>query len=280
MVDKKISIAMTTFNGERFIEEQLNSILIQSVKADEIIIFDDCSTDNTVKILNEIQSQNPNANIVVKKNIYNVGYIKNFYNAISCTSGDYIFLADQDDIWHYDKIERMIIKMEDTGAKAICSNFNLINKNGEQLLNCNYRINSFIKECNKELKEITFERLIWENISQGCTYCFTKDVKDVYLSLKNSILIHDYQIMLIASLIGKVFFYNEKLIDYRLHDNNTIGFDNKNKKRSFKLKKPLSKPIMVSFLCDLNNSIIVPKIGFYIILFYLRIPYVYMKIRG
>ena len=116
-----ISIAMTTYNGARFVEAQLRSILEQTRQPDEIVICDDGSRDDTVNIIRRIIKTSGTDRIRLIENEQNLGYIRNFYKAISLTKGDYVFLADQDDIWHRDKIEKSMAVMERTGAAAICT---------------------------------------------------------------------------------------------------------------------------------------------------------------
>ena len=106
-----LSVAMCTYNGSKFIQDQLNSIINQSRLIDEIIIYDDCSTDATVAIINEYIEKHPGL-IQLFQNKKNLKSTKNFENAISQCTGEYIFLADQDDVWDYYKVEKIIAKFE------------------------------------------------------------------------------------------------------------------------------------------------------------------------
>jgi len=100
----KLSVALCTFNGEIFLKEQLDSILNQSINIDEIIVCDDQSTDNTKQILESYKKDNPDL-FKIYYNEKNLRSNKNFEKAIKLTSGDYIFLSDQDDIWKENKVE-------------------------------------------------------------------------------------------------------------------------------------------------------------------------------
>ena len=100
-----ISVAMATYNGEKFIREQLDSILAQTITDWELIVCDDVSTDSTIAILEEYA--NKDGRIQIHKNKVNLGFKRNFEKAISLCSGDYIALCDQDDIWKHDKVEKM-----------------------------------------------------------------------------------------------------------------------------------------------------------------------------
>lgn len=274
-----ISVAMTTYNGEAYVREQLESIINQTVRADEIIIFDDCSTDSTVEIIKDIIKNNKVSNIKLFENRSNCGYTRNFYNAISKTQGDYIFLADQDDRWHPRKIERIIQLMNEKRAALVCTNFMLIDGQGNDITDIErFNISSFVKNVKESITPVTFGRLIFGNVVQGCTSCFTNKVRDVYLQINSDSLIHDHQIMFISTLIGDVIFLNEQLVEYRLHSANAIGYKigtNKN----IQLRKPAAKPFMVEFLEDLDSVIKVPGCWFYKMLYYLRIPYLISVIK-
>ena len=103
----KLSVAMCTYNGEQHVNEQLESILKQTMTVDEIIICDDGSTDKTIQIIEQFQMNFPNI-ITLHRNSFNLGSNKNFEKAITLCSGDYIFLSDQDDIWKINKVEKII----------------------------------------------------------------------------------------------------------------------------------------------------------------------------
>ena len=106
----KVSIALCTYNGAPYILEQLRSIEQQTWLPDEVIICDDRSQDNTVELVQEYAEQSK-LSIQVFCNPENLGYRKNFFKAMSLTQGDLIFLADQDDVWHPEKVECFIDKL-------------------------------------------------------------------------------------------------------------------------------------------------------------------------
>ena len=130
----KLSVALCTYNGSKFIEQQINSILNQTIKVDEIIVCDDKSTYATVSILKELQVANPC--IVIIENEINLRSTKNFEKAIQRCSGDYIFLADQDDLWNTEKAAKTLaIFNENSTAEGVFSNADLIDDNGTKLSN-------------------------------------------------------------------------------------------------------------------------------------------------
>ena len=273
--NKRVSIAMTTYNGEKYVEKQLRSIFSQTRQPDEIIICDDCSKDHTVEIVRRIVAEYGEENRVsLVENQQNLGYIRNFHQAIGMTSGDYLFLADQDDEWYPHKLERMLEVMEETGAAAICTGFDLIDENSDPILDENrFRIASLIRNAASGLTPITFHQFIFRNFVPGCTYCCTRKTAQAYLEVRNETFPHDHQIMLVGSILGNVYFLNEKTIGYRLHGNNTIGFQKKGS-FSFRLRKIKKVPIHIQLLNDLSPVLPIPHRWFYYGLFYLRIPYV------
>lgn len=108
----KVSVLMTTYNGEKYISEQLESILRQSRQADEVIICDDCSGDGTVGVIKDFIYKNELVNWTLYQNKENKGWRRNFIEGLQYTSGDVIFFSDQDDIWLPHKIEKMTDIME------------------------------------------------------------------------------------------------------------------------------------------------------------------------
>ena len=183
-------------------------------------------------------------------------------------------MADQDDIWHADKIERTLQVLKDKNASVVCTNCSLMDAEGKGISDVSwFDRNTFIDRVTEKVAQISFFELIVGNIAQGCTYCFTKEVKDGYLAVNSGLLEHDHQIMFVAALQGKAYFLDEALIDYRLHGNNTIGFGSAEEAKRIHWKIPTLKPVMVRFLEDLDRGVKVPYVRFYKLLYYLRIPY-------
>lgn len=130
-----ISVCMSTYNGEKYIEEQLYSILHQSRRPDEVIICDDASGDRTVEIIeNFIRDNQLEEGWKLYKNMENRGYPANFYHAMSLCSGELVFLSDQDDIWHEKKLEQMSNVLDKhTEAKVLSCKFGLIDATGSNI---------------------------------------------------------------------------------------------------------------------------------------------------
>ena len=225
----RVSVALTTFNGEKFISKQLHSLLFQRRPIDEVIIVDDASTDNTVAIIREFIEKNQLSNWHLFVNNENVGFLKNFKSAIEKTTGDIIFLCDQDDIWFKTKVNAMLNRFEsDERIKAIYSGFKFIDEN-DRIIHVRQKIsranNNLIKFRVEpfETVKIGLSTICNYNISPGCTLAFTREVRDIYLEKTKNICVHDWELALIAAFLDGLYFFNTPLTNYRIHSDNTIG---------------------------------------------------------
>jgi rhamnosyltransferase len=217
-----ILIILASFNGEKFIYEQIQSILKQSGVSVDIFVFDDISTDSTVKIVQSI----PNSNIRIFLNETSSGSAaNNFCNSIRCIPDQiyknyhYVALSDQDDVWHTEKLKTAIDKLKFSESSLYSSNLLLWDqKTGKE---------SIIK---KDFPQKEFD-FLFEGGSAGCTYVFTSnfavELKNQlsyinYYSWKN--FSHDWFIYFYARYFGhKVFLDNSFLIRYRIHEENVYG---------------------------------------------------------
>jgi glycosyltransferase involved in cell wall biosynthesis len=226
----KISVALCTYNGAKYINQQIDSILNQQVfNTDEIIICDDNSTDDTLKILSNYKTEYPNI-FKIYINEINLGSTKNFEKAISLCCGDYIFLSDQDDVWKNNKIQKVIdVFNNNPDAEGVFSNADLIDKNNNQIKNITIWDSIFFLE--KELpKPIDFFNIISKNgnIVTGATLCIKSSIKCFILPFDDGTL-HDEKIANILTLRNSLFYSVENLISYRIHDNQQVGMKNRNK---------------------------------------------------
>lgn len=221
----KKSVAICTYNGEKYFVRQIESILNQTVKIDEIIICDDVSTDKTHEILAKYQSKFPDL-IKVIFNEKNLGYIKNFEKAISLCTGEIIFLSDQDDIWLEHKVESIInIFNSKPDVCYVFSDAIAIDENGNNL---NYNIWTTIN-FNKK-KQIDFrngkqaEYLIENNFVTGATLAIRSEKKETIFPFPDNVP-HDYWIAFLLSSINNYsgWFSDEPLIKYRIHKKQIVG---------------------------------------------------------
>ena len=220
---------MTTYNGRHYITQQLDSIRNQSLPADEVIIFDDCSDDDTAGIVEKYIENHQLKNWHLHTNKKNVGFTKNFFKSVKETTGDIIFLSDQDDIWHNDKLEKMTGLFEaNPDMQVLDTSFRKINAEGTEIASkprFNRANNNLIRgRINPgALKKLDLNNIIWRNISPGCTIAFTKQCKSLFIDSYSGLCPHDWEINIYGALLRGLYFSNQVLTDYRIHENNAIG---------------------------------------------------------
>lgn len=223
----KISVAMTTYNGSNYIIKQLDSLKNQSRKIDELVICDDCSTDNTVELVNEYIKSNKLEGWNIYSNENNLGFINNFKQAINKTTGDIIFLCDQDDEWCVNKISTMTDIIEKNNqVKLLSCSLAFIDENSRSYTPSNIPLwyRKMISTPQNEITPIDFINICNANFAPGCTMCFTREICDKYCNMDYEYeLPHDWLIALIASVDNVYFHLNKPLINYRIHSNNAIG---------------------------------------------------------
>lgn len=210
---KTISIAMATYNGAKYLSEQINSILNQTVAPNEIIIVDDCSTDGTWTILQQYAQQYNQ--IKLYRNAQNIGGCQSFNKAIMQCSGDYIALSDQDDVWLPEKLSILVTEIGDnllihSDAVIVDESLNVIS-------------NTFKKGLINKHSLVDY---LMSNAVTGCTCMFSKDLVTLSFPITAEFYIHDHFISIIAGIFGTVKYIDKPLIKYRQHQNSQIGIDN------------------------------------------------------
>ena len=217
--DVVISVAMTTYNGEDYLKEQLDSILSQSYNAFEIIICDDGSTDSTLEILDQYRKEYPN--IYVYTNQCNLGYVKNFERVIGLCNSEYIALSDQDDIWLKDKLQLQIEAMFETEEATketpvlIHSDLNMIDENGLLIQRSYSDFRGYKLKVTKDLGHI-----LGPNGVMGNTIMINKALKEKILPFSRYVDVHDYWIAVISELCGVRINLSTPLVQYRIHQTN------------------------------------------------------------
>lgn len=252
----KISLIMATYNGESFIEEQLKSIYNQSHKIDEVKIFDDCSTDRTVEIVNKfINNYQLNDNWTIVKNSYNKGYAKNFIEGAMELTGDLIFFCDQDDIWCYDKVESMIKVFEKNNkVDLLCSNL--------EPFYCDKDTRKWSKKDLKFMKEtgeVEFPILNSFNFHlrrSGCTMCikreFLKEIKMYWIDD----WAHDDFVWKFAMLKQSCAILQKITVKRRMHANNTTVVRLRTREKRIKQLEESNKQYssLNNYLVNNNND--------------------------
>ena len=213
-----ISVCMTTYNGERFLKEQLDSILQQLSVNDEIVISDDGSTDGTLDIVksyddSRIKLLHHNKN----KQKYTFSYTTvNMQNALRHANGEYIFMADQDDVWLPDKVQIML---------QYCRDYDLV------LADCLDVDANLQILCDSHFKLYNAKSGILHNLIGPCCYlgsnmCFRRSLLNVFMDIPENVP-HDLWIGMMTELRGKLILIPEKTMLYRRHETNVSGMNNR-----------------------------------------------------
>lgn len=203
---EKISVAMATYNGEKYIKEQIESILANLSTEDELIVSDDGSTDSTLNIVKSFSDER--IRIVEGPKC---GVKKNFENAIIEASGKYIFLCDQDDIWTDNKVDTVLNTFEEKKCLVVVHDCSIVDDEGNIICDSFF---SFKKSGRGFVKNVITNTYI------GCCMAFDSSLKDKFLPIPQDIEMHDQWIGLIGDLNGENCFIPDKLISYRRHESN------------------------------------------------------------
>lgn len=210
----RISIAMTTYNGADYLLEQLESLRTQSLMADEVIIVDDCSTDNTVELLNMYIQKYHLDNWVLIKNSSNIGWRKNFRKALQKTTGDVVFLCDQDDIWNKDKISLMVKEFHKSPSiELLASNYEILDfgRNDKIKIRDVELDNGAIVPFSLKNKSISVMR-------PGCTFAVKRELIVLLEKYDIDRFGHDNILWNLAMIRGTLYLYLKRLIHFRRHE--------------------------------------------------------------
>jgi len=208
-----VSIALATYNGERFLKEQLDSILNQTYQNTEIIITDDASTDGTKNILKEYATKDNRIKVLF--NDSNLGLLRNFEKVVKLTQGSIIAFSDQDDVWALDKIEKLLANMGD--AMLVYCNSEYIDADGKSM---KQKLSDYRKPFNgRNLFIMDEDSGIWIT---GHALLFRRELLDIAFPFTPYIY-HDAWIAYIAMIKGTVKFIPDVLVYYRQHGNNAVG---------------------------------------------------------
>lgn len=200
-----ISVCIATFNAGPYILDQLESILSQLEKDDEVIVFDDRSTDETISIIRGIND----ARVNIFAQPEQKGVIFNFESALLLAKGDYIFLADQDDVWLPGKVQKCMTALE--SHIAVVTDCVIVNDILEPIYPSFFSI--------RHSKSGLIKNIL-ENSYIGCCMAFRKEILTFAIPFPHKIPMHDAWLGMVAELLGNVKFIPEQLLLYRRHQNN------------------------------------------------------------
>ena len=228
---EKIDILLATYNGEKYLEEQLYSILNQSYPNINLLIRDDGSKDKTVDIIKKY-AQNDERIKVIEDDLGNLGFLKNFEKLLEHSEENYIMFSDQDDIWNFDKVEKSCKKIKET-EKSTEKEIPLLVHTNSNIMN--YGVKTEKKFITEAAENKSFENSFFNFFVQGATCIINKKMKDEILPFSEKFYFHDRSIHLIAEFIGKREYIKETAMFYRQHEKNEIGA------KSSVIKKILTK---------------------------------------
>ena len=224
-----VSVAMTTCNGAAYLNRQLDSLRTQLRPADEVIVCDDASSDGTWEMLEHYRDHHPDFPMRLRRNRENIGFQRNFRQAVTLCGGDILFFCDQDDIWDSRKIHEMCrLFDENPQIQALATSFSMIDAEDHPLcvpLTKGWSNHNLYPGILPEgaLVQVPAEKLIFQNICQGCALAFRADLRERFLDCFTGHLHYDWQLNLLAASTGNLFFYNEPLLLYRMHGGNALG---------------------------------------------------------
>lgn len=223
-----IDILLASYNGEKYIAEQIESILNQTYKDWFLYIKDDCSTDNTVNIINAYEKRYKDKIKVVVSDKPTGSAKNNFFSMLQYSKSDYIMTCDQDDVWIPEKIEITYNKMKEaenaykdipilvhTDLKVADENLNIIS-------------DSLLKMQNLDSSRDKLNNLLVQNIVTGCTVMVNRKLLDYIKTIPKYAIMHDWWMALIAASLGKIEFIEKPTVFYRQHKYNDVGAKNVN----------------------------------------------------
>ncbi|MBD1577790.1 glycosyltransferase family 2 protein [Vibrio sp. S11_S32] len=224
----KLGVVIASYNGGKYIYEQITSILESegSSLINEILISDDGSSDNTIDIIKSIND----SRIHIFENKLRNGPGFNFVNGLTKSDADFVFLCDQDDVWPKDRIKNFFEvagKLDKNEPGIVCSDLTVVEQNLNVLADSFYDFEHIPKNWS-----LNIENLFLQNCSPGCVMLINKPAVDrLVKTFSNDSVMHDWWILLYASLHDNIIFLDKSTLLYRQHDSNTIG---------------ISKPLSVS----------------------------------
>lgn len=215
-----VAILMATYNGEKYLEQQFDSLLNQTYKNFCCYIHDDSSTDGTREVIDNYAEKYPDRIRVINGKKCG-GSKENFLFLLNKVEADYYFFCDQDDVWMPKKIEICLeeLKKKPTNMPiSIYTNLEVVDEKLELINHSFYeysKLNPFLN---------TYKSLLMSNVCVGCTMGFNRILRDIVVDFESeNIMMHDWEIALMASLLGELDYINTSTIQYRQHQNNILG---------------------------------------------------------
>lgn len=246
----RVSVALCTCNGKKFLGEQLQSIAGQSRAVDEIIICDDASTDGTVAVIKQFSGP-----VQLHINPVRLGVTKNFEKAISHCTGEIIFLCDQDDVWHRQKVETLLARLQLPGTALAFSNAAVVREN---LSPAGYRLWESIWFNQHEQQQMRSGNaapvLLHHAVAAGSTLAFRAEYLPLILPIPDFPNSHDIWITLLLGCAARIDPVDEDLIQYRLHNANQVGMRRRGLAGQIKMARWQIAGSLFQYAADLHEA--------------------------
>ncbi|HAB60893.1 MAG TPA: glycosyltransferase family 2 protein, partial [Lachnospiraceae bacterium] len=222
-----VEIIMAAYNGEKYIKQQIESIMKNTYENIHLTIYDDTKEAQTTATMTDIlrlMTEKYGEKLTYKKNEQNKGCTRNFLEGLQASDAEYTMFSDQDDYWNKDKVERTLEKMKEmenkygkdtplvvfTDAIVVDSTLNLIHF-------------SFHRSNHLNTKRVDLAHLLMENKLIGCTMMMNKALKNKIIAIPKNARVHDWWVALVAAAFGKIGYLEDSTILYRQHEDNVIG---------------------------------------------------------
>ncbi|MDD5064775.1 MAG: glycosyltransferase family 2 protein [Phycisphaerae bacterium] len=230
-----IDILLATYNGEKYLTQQIDSIVAQTYKDWQLLIRDDLSTDNTVNIIKNYTRRCPDKIRLIEDSKGHLGLVRNFEALLESSQSEFIMFCDQDDIWLPNKIELTLNAMEAAGKTQpntpllIHTDLKVVDETLTPIAESFWKLHRISPENDCQLKKI-----IYRNIVTGCTVMINKKAKEISMPFSPEARIHDWWIALNVVKNGKIIHVTTTTVLYRQHTANIIG-----------AKKPLKEDMLL-----------------------------------
>lgn len=251
---EEVAILLTTYNGEKYISEQIASIMNQTYQDFVCYVHDDGSTDHTVDILRELKAKYENKIVILEYPRQGCPR-DNFLSMIEYVQSPYIMFSDQDDYWLPVKVEKTLCRMKEAESNAvdtaiaIFSDVTVVNENLDTIAE------SFYLYTGKKPSKTSMSELLMHNVALGCTMMINKNLYMRYKKIPlTTIPNHDWLFMLLAKACGEVYYVPDSLMLYRQHSNNSVGASREQHVFA-KIKSIVSLKALYEKLKDEKNTI-------------------------
>ena len=220
-----IDILLATYNGEAWLEEQLDSLFAQDFTDWRLLVRDDGSNDKTMSILRAAQTRAGERLIIVADSGENLGPVGNFARLMEASTADYSMFCDQDDLWHPAKLRLSLTKMQE--MESVCgpaipllvhTDFQVVDENLHVLATSGHRYQKVEPE-----KGQTLGRLLVQNVATGCTMMMNRALRERALPIPGEALMHDHWLSLVAACFGRMACLPQPTLSYRQHGGNQVG---------------------------------------------------------